>query len=244
MSTQTPANGVLDHPVVSHEKWLETRVDFIKREKEFTRLRDELSAERRNLPWERVDKNYVFEGPDGSRSLAQLFGDSNQLVVYHFMFAPEWEAGCKSCSFWADNFNLIVPHLRARDTSFMAISRAPVEKLEAYKRRMGWSFPWFSSGGNDFNFDYQVSFSPEQIGNNRTSYNYRPIELDDDDTDLPGISVFYKAEDGTIYHTYSAFARGIDLMNGAYNYMDLTPKGRDEGEGVRPWLRRRDEYDR
>jgi predicted dithiol-disulfide oxidoreductase (DUF899 family) len=240
MSTQAPATGVLTPHVVSHDEWLQKRIAFVQKEKEFTRLRDELSAERRNLPWERVEKDYIFEGPDGSRSFAQLFGDSNQLVIYHFMYAPEWDAGCKSCSFWADNFNLIAPHLQARDSSFMAISRAPSEKLEAYKRRMGWSFPWYSSGGSDFNFDYNVSFTPEQNAAHHGTYNYRTIELDDD-TDLPGISVFYKAEDGTIYHTYSTFSRGIDLMNTAYNYIDLMPKGRDEGDGM-SWIRRRDEY--
>jgi predicted dithiol-disulfide oxidoreductase (DUF899 family) len=237
MSTQT-----LNHPVVSHDDWVEARRAFMKKEKELTRLRDELAAERRDLPWERVEKDYIFEGPDGSRALAQLFGDSKQLVVYHFMYAPEWEAGCKSCSFWADNFNLIAPHLRARDISFMAISRAPVDKLEAYKKRMGWSFPWFSNAGNDFNYDYHVSFTPDEIAAVRAEYNFSEIDLDDD-TDLPGISVFVKGDDGAIYRAYSTYSRGIDLMNGAYNYMDLTPKGRDESAGAMSWLRRRDEYD-
>jgi predicted dithiol-disulfide oxidoreductase (DUF899 family) len=235
------AYDVQHHPVVSHEAWLEARKEHLTKEKEFTRLRDELSRDRRNLPWERVDKEYVFEGLAGRRTLADLFGDRRQLVVYHFMYAPEWDAGCTSCSFWADNFNLIPLHLRARDISFAAISRAPIGQLEAYKKRMGWTFPWFSSSSSDFNYDYLVSFTPEEMKNHRAFYNYTFV--DPNDTDLPGISVFYKGDDGQIYHTYSAYTRGIDLLNGAYNYIDLTPKGRDEGEGIMFWLRRRDEYD-
>jgi predicted dithiol-disulfide oxidoreductase (DUF899 family) len=241
MSTQA-VDDVVSRPVVSHEAWLEARKAHLAKEKEFTRLRDQLSQDRRNLPWERVEKNYVFEGPEGRRTLSELFATSSQLVVYHFMFAPDWEAGCPSCSFWADNFASLTPHLRARDISFMAISRAPVDKLEAYKKRMGWKFPWFSTAGNDFNFDYHVSFTPGEIANHRATYNYVPMELGDDDTDYPGISVFYKADDGSIYHTYSTYTRGIDLMNAAYNYIDLTPKGRND-TGMMSWLRRHDEYD-
>jgi predicted dithiol-disulfide oxidoreductase (DUF899 family) len=241
MSTEATATDVALRPIVSHDTWLEARKAFMAKEKEFTRLRDQLSKERRELPWERVDKDYTFDGPDGPRTLAQLFGDSSQLVVVHFMFAPEWEAGCKSCSFWADNYNLIAPHLRARDIGFVVTSRAPVEKLEAYKRRLGWGFPWYSTGRNDFSFDYRVSFTPEELASHRATYNYEPIEIDEDDTDFPGISVFVKGDDGAIYHSYSTYSRGIDIVNGAYNFIDLTPKGRQDN-AMMTWLRRHDEY--
>jgi predicted dithiol-disulfide oxidoreductase (DUF899 family) len=226
--------------VVSHDQWISERVAFMAKEKELTRLRDELSRERRELPWETVTKSYVFDGPEGKETLAELFQGRSQLVVYHFMFSPSWSEGCKSCSFWADNFDGIDIHLAHRDITFLAISRAPLSKLEAYRKRMGWSFKWVSSGENGFNQDLDVSFDPEAAKNGTAYYNYGTgVQVQED---MPGISVFYKDRKGDIYHTYSTYSRGIDLMNGAYNYIDLTPKGRDEGDGIMAWLRRRDQY--
>jgi predicted dithiol-disulfide oxidoreductase (DUF899 family) len=227
--------------VVSHEQWVAERVAFMAKEKEFTRLRDELSRQRRELPWEKVTKSYLFEGPGGKETLAELFGDRSQLVVYHLMFSPAWEEACKSCSFWADNFNGIDIHLAHRDISFLAISRAPLPKLEAYKIRMGWSFKWVSSGGSDFNYDFQVSHDPEAARNGTAYYNYGTgVKVGEE---MPGVSVFFKDGNGDLYHTYSTYFRGIDQLNGAYNYIDLTPKGRNEGGQAMAWLRRRDQYE-
>ena len=223
--------------VVGHDEWLEARKQLLAKEKEFTRARDEMTRQREALPWEPVEKEYVFEGPAGKETLADLFDGRGQLVVYHFMFAPEDDVGCKSCSFWADNFNPNVVHLNARDVSFAAVSRAPIEKLEAYRRRMGWDFHWVSSGETDFNFDYGVSFTPEQ--QDEQLYNYG--SLSPRIADREGLSVFAR-DDGRIFHTYSAYARGIDLVNTAYNYLDLVPKGRDEGDSGQAWVRRHDEY--
>jgi predicted dithiol-disulfide oxidoreductase (DUF899 family) len=229
----------MSHPVVAHDEWLAARKDFLKQEKEFTRLRDDLNRRRSELPWETVEKNYVFDGPNGTESLADLFDGRSQLIVYHFMFLPEWEAGCPHCSFWADNFNDVIIHLNHRDISMVAISRAAFHKLDAYRRRMGWSFKWLSSGGNDFNFDYGVSFKPEE---QKTSvFNYGT--LTPGMADREGISVFCR-DGGSLFHSYSTYARGIDMMNTAYHYIDLTPKGRDEGDNPQFWVRRHDEYDR
>lgn len=233
----------MEHVVVSHQEWLAARKKLQAAEKVFTRERDRISQLRRELPWEEVTTEYVFDGPQGPRSLSDIFDDRRQLVVYHFMFAPDWDAGCRSCSFWADNFNPICVHLNHRDVTMAAISRAPYEKLAAYRKRMGWSFPWYSSNRNTFNYDYSVSFSEADLAKGHTIYNYREYELVDDDTDEPGISVFYKDDSGRIFHTYSTYSRGIDLMNTAYNYLDLVPKGRDEGDVIMGWLRRHDEYD-
>jgi len=241
MTTGTQEYDVLNHPVVTHDEWVRARSALLAREKEFTRLRDQVSQARRDLPWERVEKRYVFEAPEGKLTLGDAFGAQSQLIVYHFMYAPDWDEGCPSCSFWADNFNGIEPHLKARDVAFVAISRAPLDKLEAYKRRMGWGFRWLSSGGTGFNEDYGVSFTPEQLKGHAATYNYATIDLEDE-TDLPGISVFYKNDAGEIFHTYSTYGRGIDLMNGAYNYLDLAPKGRDEGGRIQSWVRRHDQY--
>jgi len=238
METKAVAHnsGIKDHAVVSRKEWLSARIGFLAKEKEFTRLRDELSRERRTLPWEVVDKKYVFEGPDGKQGLPELFEGKSQLLVYHFMFDPSWEEGCKSCSFWADNFNSIDVHLKHRDTSFLAISRAP------YEKRMGWSFKWVSSFGSDFNYDYNVSFTPEQVAG-EAYHNYKNAKPFGSET--VGISVFCKGEEGSVFHTYSCYSRGVDMLNGAYNYLDLTPKGRDE-EGQEPnpqaWVRRHDDY--
>ena len=232
------------HAVVSQTQWIEARKQLLAKEKEFTRARDQLSRERRELPWVRVEKQYVFEGPKGRETLADLFAGRHQLVVYHFMFDTDWEAGCKSCSFWADNFNGIVVHLAHRDVTLLAISRAPFAKLDAYRKRMGWSFKWVSSAGTDFNRDFHVSHTPEELAAKDGYYNYtrqRPFA-----SEAPGISVFYRDDDGAIYHTYSCYARGLDMLNGAYHYLDLVPKGRDENElpGPQAWVRRHDEYDR
>jgi|ERR1700683_648777 len=234
-----------NHKIASHEEWIEARKKLLTKEKEFTRLRDELSKQRRELPWERVDKDYLFEGPNGKETLPQLFDGAGQLVVYHFMFEPKWDAGCPNCSFWADNFDRIPIHLKHRDISFVAISRAPYSKLAAYHRRMGWSFKWLSSFGIDFNFDYCVSFRPEDKENGTGYYNYRPWRPPGGE-EAVGISAFAKDEKGDVFHTYSSYSRGVDMMNGAYHYIDLTSKGRDEAGHDNPqfWVRRRDEYDR
>lgn len=230
-----------EHKIVNHEEWTSARKRFLAKEKEFTRLRDELSRERRELPWESVQKSYVFEGPNGSETLAQLFGKSTQLIVYHFMYGPDWEIGCRSCSFWADNFNGIIPHLNARDVSLVAVSRAPLEKLQAQARRFGWTFKWVSSAGNDFNFDYNVSFTPETIARGKAPYNYTTQDVGS--TEMPGISVFFR-DGGQIFHSYSTYGRGLDMLNGAYHYLDLVPKGRDE-QGLsfpQEWVRHRIAY--
>jgi predicted dithiol-disulfide oxidoreductase (DUF899 family) len=230
------------HKVVSHDAWIAARQRFLLKEKEFTRLRDELSRERRELPWERVDKEYVFESPNGRETLADLFGEHSQLIVYHFMYGPDWEIGCRSCSFWADNFNNIVPHLAARDASLVAVSLAPLQKLQAQARRFGWTFKWVSSHGSDFNFDYHVSFSPEALERGDTVYNYTPQKLGS--TEMPGISAFFR--DGQqIYHSYSTYARGLDMLNAAYHYLDIAPKGRDEEGLAYPmaWVKHRIAYE-
>lgn len=231
-----------DHRVVSHEEWLAARTAFLAREKEFTRRRDDLNRERRDLPWEIVTKQYTFEGPEGKQSLPELFDGRSQLVVYHFMFEPEWDAGCKHCSFWADNFNGIVVHVNHRDATFIAVSRAPHAKLDRYKRRMGWSFKWVSSFGSDFNFDYGVSFTPEQLASQEALYNYGTQKPGH--AEREGASVFYQDAAGKVFHTYSTYGRGIDMLNTAYHYIDLTPQGRDEGDTPQRWVRRHDEYEK
>jgi predicted dithiol-disulfide oxidoreductase (DUF899 family) len=230
------------HEVVSKDEWVEARKRLLAKEKEFTRMGEQLSAERRALPWVRIDKDYTFDGPNGRETLAQLFGDRSQLVVYHFMFAPEWEVGCKNCSFWADNFNGITAHLRQRDVAFTAISRAPLSKLQAFARRLGWTFKWVSSQGNDFNYDFEVSFKPEAVARGDATYNFAKLQYAR--SDMPGISVFAKDESGAVFRTYSTFGRGIDMMNTAHNYLDLVPKGRDEGGKIMAWVKLRDLYDR
>jgi predicted dithiol-disulfide oxidoreductase (DUF899 family) len=236
----------MEHTVVSHAEWVEARKKHLAAEKKFTRERDALSQARRDLPWERVDKEYEFEGPHGRRSLAELFDGRGQLVVYHAMFNPDtasdktsWtkDAACTACSYWMDNFDRIVVHLNHRDITMVAVSQAPVAAIEAYRKRMGWSFQWYSSKGSDFNFDYHVSFRP---GEAEAEYNYEVGPFGQ--SEAPGASVFIKQGD-EIFHTYTAYARGLDMLNVAYHYMDLTPKGRDEGDGNgMSWLHRRDEY--
>jgi predicted dithiol-disulfide oxidoreductase (DUF899 family) len=229
-----------NHKVVSHGDWIEARKELLKKEKEFTRLRDQLSQRRRDLPWERVEKSYAFEGPNGKETLSDLFDGRSQLVVYHFMFAPDWDAGCPHCSHWADNFDRVIVHLNQRDVTMIAVSRAPYNKLILYERRMGWNFKWVSSFENDFNFDYQASFTPDQLAEKRAFYNF--VEQDPGISEREGVSIFYRDRKGDIFHTYSTYARGIDMMNVDYQYLDLVPKGRDEyGKGPF-WVRRHDEY--
>ena len=231
-----------EHKIVSGEQWIEARRALLAKEKAFTRLRDELSRERRALPWEAVTKDYVFDGPDGKEKLPELFAGRSQLVVYHFMFGPDWDAGCPHCSRWADNFNGIIVHLNQRDTTMVAVSRAPLARLAAYHRRMGWSFKWLSSHGSDFNFDYRVSFTPDELAAKQALYNY--VVQDPGVSEREGVSVFVKDERGRVFHTYSAYARGIDMLNVDYHYLDLVPKGRDEGDRGPYWVRRHDEYGR
>jgi predicted dithiol-disulfide oxidoreductase (DUF899 family) len=229
-----------DHKIVSPQQWMEARKRLLIKEKEFTRLRDELSQARRDLPWEEVAKSYVFEGPDGKEILEALFAGRSQLIVYHFMFDPGWEAGCPHCSHWADSFNGVIVHLNQRDVTMIAVSKAPYPKLAAYRKRMGWSFKWVSASENDFNSDYRVSFTPQEAAGSEPLYNYggQAPEV----SQREGISVFYKNAKGRVFHTYSTFARGIDMMNADYQYLDLVPKGRDE-DGKGPfWVRRHDEY--
>jgi len=227
--------------VVSREEWTQARTALLVREKEFSREREALARARRDLPWEEVAKEYVFDGPDGKLSLPDLFGGCSQLVIYHFMFPPEWDAGCPHCSFWADSFNGVPAHLRARDVSFAAVSRAPIGKIAGYQQRMGWSFPWVSAGRTDFNYDFGISFTPEQVAGHVPGYNYGS---EPGSQDREGISVFARDEQGGVFRTYSTYARGIDMMNAAYQYLDLVPKGRDEPSDGDPqfWVRRHDEY--
>ena len=232
-----------DHPVATHDEWLAARRQLLAEEKDFTRLRDELSAKRRAMPWLRIDKNYRFDGPEGANlSLGDLFGGRRQLIVYHFMFAPDWEKPCKSCSFWADGHNGVIQHLAQRDTRLVAVSRAPLAKLEATAKRMGWTFPWYSSGDGDFNYDFHVSFHPEQVAHGTIRYNFASTQTKM--TDLPGISAFIKEPDGAIFRTYSAYARGLDMLNPAYQLLDITALGRHEDDLPFPmaWVKLHDEY--
>jgi len=234
---------ISNHQVVSREKWVEARKALLDREKELTRQRDEISRQRRELPWVKVEKNYVFDGPKGKEKFADLFDGRSQLIVYHFMLGPGWEEGCPSCSFLMDHVDGTLVHLNARDVTLVAISRAPLPQIEAFKKRMGWRFKWLSSNGNDFNFDYQVSFTKDDIARGNVYYNYDKIPGSPSE-ELPGISVFYKDASGDIFHTYSSYARGGDLLLGTYNFLDLTPKGRDE-DGLAftmAWVRHHDRY--
>jgi predicted dithiol-disulfide oxidoreductase (DUF899 family) len=237
-----------NHKVVGHEEWVAARKKHLQKEKEFTQLRDQLSQERRDLPWELVDKEYSFEGATGRRTLDELFDGRGQLVMYHAMWNPDTagpdtsftvDAPCWACSFWMDNFDRVAVHLNRRDITIAAASRAPYSKIAAYRQRMGWTFPYYSCSGSDFNFDYKVSFTADELKQGKVDYNYRlnPFSM----TEAPGLSVF-RQEDGAIYHTYSAYARGLDMLNVAYHYMDLVPKGRDEQGQGQSWVRRRDEY--
>lgn len=230
--------------VVSREEWVEARTAYLAKEKEFTRQRDQLSQERRELPWVKIDKDYPFDGPNGKQSLADLFDGRSQLIVYHFMYGPDWKEGCPSCSFWADNYNDVIVHLNHRDITMLAVSRTSLANINAYKKRMGWDFKWVSSLENDFNFDFQVSATAEQLEAKNMVYNYKQTGGWAAE-EMPGISVFYKNDEGEIFHTYSTYSRGLDMLNGAYHYMDLVPKGRDESElpFTMAWLKRNDSYE-
>jgi predicted dithiol-disulfide oxidoreductase (DUF899 family) len=241
MNTAISEVSIVNHPVVSRDQWIAERKKLLAREKELTRLRDEIARERRALPWVRIEKNYVFDAPEGRRTLADLFDGRRQLLVQHFMLAPGWEEGCKSCSYMADHNDGANAHLAQRDTTFVAISRAPLAEIQRFRSRMGWQFKWVSSNANDFNFDYGVSFTPEEKARNEVTYNYgkQPFECDE----LPGVSVFYKDDAGDVFHTYSTYRRGVEVMMGTYNLLDLTPKGRDERDGPMEWVRHHDRYD-
>jgi predicted dithiol-disulfide oxidoreductase (DUF899 family) len=232
-----------DNPhVVSQAEWLAAREDLLTKEKDFTRQRDALSAERRKLPWVRVEKKYVFDSPGGTQTLADLFGGKSQLIVYHFMFGPGWEQGCPSCSFLADHFDRSVVHLAHRDVTLLAVSRAALTEIEAFQKRMGWRFKWVSSNRNDFNRDFHVSFTKDEMASGKVYYNYGLNGFASEEA--PGASVFVKDKSGEVFHTYSTYARGLDILIGAYNYLDLVPKGRDE-EGLphgMAWVRHHDRY--
>jgi len=231
----------IDHPVVSHEEWLDARRALLEKEKAFTHQSDEMSRLQRSLPWERVTKEYVFEGPGGRETLADLFAGRSQLIVYHFMFHPDDAAGCPHCSLRADGFAGIGPHLNHRDVTMVVVSRAPYRKLEEYRTRMGWTFKWVSSAGSDFNFDYQASFTPAEMAAKRAFYNF--TVRDPFAPEREGHSIFYKDARGAVFHTYSCYDRGNDKLNIHYHYLDLVPKGRNESGRGPYWVRRHDEYE-
>jgi predicted dithiol-disulfide oxidoreductase (DUF899 family) len=234
----------MDHKIVSHTEWLEARKAHLAKEKELTRLRDQLSAERRALPWVKVEKEYVFDAAHGRKTLAELFDGRKQLIVHHFMLGPGWQAGCIGCSFTADHIEGALVHLEHHDVSVVNVSRAPLAEIEAYKKRMGWRVPWVSSNGSDFNYDYHVSFRPEEIASGKVCYNYDMRDFASEE--LSGLSVFYKDENGDIFHTYSSYARGYEMVDTSYMLLDMTPKGRNEAGphyNLADWVRRHDEYD-
>lgn len=233
-----------DHPVVSREEWLKAQQAHLKTEKALTRMRDLVAVERRALPWLKIDKPYVFDAPEGERTLSDLFDGNSQLIVHHLMFHPDWEAACVGCSFQADHIDGPRPHLERHDVSIIAVSRAPVGKLEAYRKRMGWRFPWVSSGRSDFNRDFHVSFGPEEVESGRVDYNFGTITVDPryHSEELPGVSVFYRDAAGDIFLTQSIYARGLDLLIGASHYLDIAPNGRNEADDPN-WIRRHDEYE-
>lgn len=228
--------------VVSRDVWLEARRQLLAREKEATHLRDRVNAERLALPWVKVEKDYAFDTPAGGKTLADLFDGRSQLIVYHFMLGPDWDAGCTGCSFLADHLDGTLPHLNHHDVTLVAVSRAPLQKVEAYRKRMGWGFPWVSSFGSDFNFDYHVSFSREQLAGETVFYNFTPMESAEGYDELPGLSAFYKDDAGDIFHTYSSYARGPEELIGTLMILDRAPKGRNES-GTMNFVRRHDEYE-
>jgi len=236
------ATNIASHPVVSKERWTAERRTLLAHEKELTRLRDQIARERRALPWERVEKDYVFDAPEGRRKLADLFEGRSQLLVQHFMLGPGYEEGCPSCSFMADHLDGMNVHLAHRDVTVLVVSRAPLAEIERFRQRMGWKFKWVSSFGNAFNRDFHVSFTPEEVAKGEVDYNYGKWPANDE---LPGISVFYKDDAGKVFHTYSTFGRGVEVMMGTYNLLDLTPKGRDEQDlpHTMAWVRHHDRYE-
>jgi len=231
------------HQVVPHDEWIAARKEFLIKEKEFTRLRDEISRQRRALPWEKVDAAYSLEGPSGKLQLSDLFGGRSQLIVYHFMLGPDWKEGCPSCSLIADHFDGMTVHLANRDVTLAVVSRAPLAQIEAFQKRMGWRFQWVSSHGSDFNPDFQVSVAKEEKPGGKAYYNYEFTEFPSEER--PGASVFYRDGAGAIYHTYSTYGRGLDMLMGVYHFLDLVPKGRDEGglKHTMAWVRHHDRYE-
>lgn len=238
MTTETVS--VEEHRVVSRAVWLEARKAHLAREREITHLRDQLHAERRALPWVRVEKDYRFEGPDGFETLPELFGGNSQLIVYHFMYGPGWEEGCPGCSFLSDHIDGANLHLAHHDVTLLAVSRAPFAEFVAFKQRMGWQFKWVSSHGSDFNFDFDVSFTKESLAKGPATYNFEP-KMTQEPGEAPGLSVFSKGEDGSVFHTFSAYARGLDILLNTHNYLDFTPKGRNESSTM-DWVRHHDKY--
>ena len=231
-----------NHPIVTPSEWLAARTELLAEEKHLTRQMDALSAKRRALPWVKIEKDYHFEGRNGRVSLADLFAGRSQLVIQHYMLAPDWQEGCPSCSFMADHTDGMLPHLAARDVTMLAVSRAPLAEIEAFKKRMGWGFEWVSSGGGDFNYDFHVSFTEEESATGKVNYNFTMQERGS--TDAPGISVFNKDADGNVFHNYSVYGRGVELMMGTYRILDLVPKGRDEDKlsYSMEWVRHHDRY--
>jgi len=244
MAKLTTRNGTSEHKVVSRDEWNRARKALLVAEKKLFRLHDKLKEQRRALPWVKIDKQYRFDGPNGQETLADLFAGKRQLLVYHFMFDPDEDEGCAHCSFWADHSDSVNVHLGQRDSTFVVISRAPLKKLRAFQRRMGWKFKWVSSGEGDFNYDFHASFRPEQIRSGAAVFNYAEVPAERVDmTDRECASAFYRDKAGAVYHTYSTFARGIDLLNTTYNFLDLTAKGRDENpEAAQDWVRHHDRY--
>jgi len=236
-------NTPVNHPVVTPERWIDARKSLLAREKELTQLRDRIAEERRALPWTRVEKAYVFDTPQGSRPLADLFEGRRQLLVQHFMFGPDWEQGCQSCSFMADHSDGMRVHLAHRDVTLVAVSRAPLARIEAFRRRMGWQFAWVSSHDNDFNHDFGVSFTPDEMASGTVAYNY--VKQPFPSEEAPGVSVFFKDDAGDVFHTYSTYGRGVEVMMGTYNMLDLVPKGRDEHNPsyAMDWIRHHDRYE-
>ncbi len=232
-----------NHRIVSKDEWIAARRQLLAREKTLTHLRDEVARERRALPWVRIEKNYVFDTHAGRRSLAELFEGRSQLLVQHFMLGPGWKEGCPSCSYMADHTDGMNVHLAHRDITFVAVSRATLPEIERFKTRMGWRFTWVSSNGTDFNYDFGVSFTPEEVAKGKVDYNYGAWPYPHEE--LPGISVFYKDDAGEVFHTYSTYGRGVEVMMGAYNMMDLTAKGRDEEDlpHTMAWVRHHDRYE-
>ena len=230
------------HRVLPHNDWIEERKALLAKEKEFTKLRDAITEDLRKLPWEKVERSYVFDGATGKETLADLFNGRSQLIVYHFMYGPGWDQGCKSCSFLADHFNPAIVHLNQRDVTMVAVSRAPFQELDAFKKRMGWTFKWVSSFHTDFNTDYQVSFTQEELDKGDAYYNYKAQRFPS--TEAPGLSVFYKDGSGDIFHSYSSYGRGLDMFISAYHFLDIVPKGRNEKDlsYTMEWLRLHDEY--
>lgn len=244
MQAQAQRSKAETPKVVSEQEWLAARKDLLQAEKEFTRHRDAISAKRRQLPWVKIEKDYVFDGSNGKESLSDLFRGKSQLIIYHFMLGPNWEQGCPSCSYLGDHFGGSLVHLSARDVAFTAVSRAPISQIEPFKKRMGWNFKWVSSNQNDFNYDYHVSFTKDELAKGKVNYNYTMQEFPSEEA--PGLSVFYKNDAGEIFHTYSTYGRGLDILLGAYNFLDMTPKGRGEDDLAfsMAWVRHHDRYDK